>query len=237
MNNDKIINLDKIKIIGFDADDTLWINELYYKEIEQEFCELLSAYLPAHELSEALYRTEIQNLELYGYGAKGFLLSLIETAISVSNGHVPTATIGKIISNVKRLLNREIEILDGVEEILPQLQKRYHLIIATKGDLLDQERKLKKSRLLPFFHHIEIMSDKQEADYQKLIKNLNILPDEFLMVGNSLKSDIFPVLAIGGKAVYIPYHTTWQHEKIEDVSEFKYQTINKISDLLHLLPT
>ena len=224
-----------IKIIGFDADDTLWVNELYYKEIENEFCQLMAVYLPPKELSEALYTTEIQNLEWYGYGAKGFLLSLIETAIRISNGNVPATSIEKIISTGKKLLNREIEILDGVEGLLPQLQKQYHLIIVTKGDLLDQERKLKKSGLLPFFHHIEIMSDKQEADYQKLIKNLGILPEEFLMVGNSLKSDIFPVLAIGGKAVYVPYHTTWQHEAIEKIPGFEYPTLEKISDLIHLL--
>ncbi len=228
--------MSEIKIIGFDADDTLWVNELYYKEIEKEFCDLMADYLPPEELSEALFKTEIQNLEWYGYGAKGFLLSLIETAISISKGTVPIASIEKIISTVKILLNREIEILDGVEGLLPQLQKQYHLIIVTKGDLLDQERKLKKSGLMPYFHHIEIMSDKQEADYQKLLKNLGILPEEFLMVGNSLKSDIFPVLAIGGKAVYVPYHTTWQHETIEEVPGFEYQTIEKISDLIHLLP-
>ena len=227
--------MSEIKIIGFDADDTLWVNELYYKEIEKEFCELMSDYLPPEELSEALFTTEIQNLELYGYGAKGFVLSLIETAISISNGNVSIATITKIISTGKALLNREIEILDGVKELLPQLKQQYHLIIATKGDLLDQERKLKKSGLLPFFHHIEIMSDKQESDYQKLIKNLGILPEEFLMVGNSLKSDILPVLAIGGKAVYVPYHTTWQHETIDDVPGFEYQTVEKISDLIFLL--
>ena len=227
--------MSEIKIIGFDADDTLWVNELYYKEIEKEFCELMAEYLPPNEVSEALFKTETQNLEWYGYGAKGFLLSLIETALVISRGDVPVATIEKIISNGKTLLYREIELLDGVERLLPQLQKQYHLIIATKGDLLDQERKLKKSGLLPFFHHIEIMSDKQEADYQKLIKNLGIMPEEFLMVGNSLKSDIFPVLAIGGKAVYIPYHTTWQHEKTEEITGFDYQTIEKISDLIHLL--
>jgi putative hydrolase of the HAD superfamily len=225
-----------IKIIGFDADDTLWVNELYYKEAEKEFYALMADYLPVKEATDALFETEIQNLEWYGYGAKGFLLSQIETAIRISGGNVPVSTIEKIIRSGKNLLDRQIELLDGVEWLLPQLQKRYHLIIATKGDLLDQERKLKKSGLLPFFHHIEIMSDKQEADYKKLITNLGIRSEEFLMVGNSLKSDIFPVLAIGGKAVYVPYHLNWQYETTEESTGFDYQTIGQISDLVHLLP-
>lgn len=228
--------MDKIKIIGFDADDTLWVNELHYKQIEKEFAGLMAAYLPPKEVSDALLKTEIQNLELYGYGAKGFLLSLIETAIRISDGNVPISHIEEIISKVKSLLNQDVEIFNGVETTLLRLQKKFPLIIATKGDLLDQERKLQKSGLIHLFHHIEIMSDKREADYQKLIRNLEIKPEEFLMVGNSLKSDILPVLAIGGKAVYIPYHTSWQYETTEEIPSLEYQTIEKISDLIDLLP-
>ena len=228
-------NLNEIKVIGFDADDTLWVNELHYKEIEHAFCDLMEPYMLPEEVLKALLKTEIENLDLYGYGAKGFLLSLIETSIRISHGKVPVASIEKLLILVKTLLGHEIELLDGVEELLRQLQKDYRLIIATKGDLLDQERKLKKSGLLPLFQHIEIMSDKREADYRKLINNLGISPAEFLMVGNSLKSDIFPVLAIGGKAVYVPYHTSWQYETIEEVPGYEYQTIEKISDLFPLL--
>lgn len=225
----------EIKVIGFDADDTLWVNEPHYKKVEADFCYLMADYLPPKEVLDVLLKTEIQNLELYGYGAKGFSLSLIETAIKISNGQVSASTIETIIDKVKSLLANEIELLDGVESLLHNLQTKYQLIIATKGDLLDQERKLKKSGLLPLFNHIEIMSDKKESDYLRLIQNRGITSGEFLMVGNSLKSDIFPVLAIGGKAVYVPYHTAWQFEKTEEVTGFNYQTIEKISDLLILL--
>jgi putative hydrolase of the HAD superfamily len=132
------------------------------------------------------------------------------------------------------LINRDIELLDGIEQLLPQLQGKYRLIVATKGDLLDQERKLRKSGLLPYFHHIEIMSDKQEVDYQRLLNRLDISPEQFLMVGNSLKSDILPVLSIGGKGVYVPFHTTWQHEVLHDTAG-NYHQIEQIGELLTIL--
>ncbi|SDC68942.1 HAD family hydrolase [Williamwhitmania taraxaci] len=226
--------MDKIKVIGFDADDTLWVNEPYYQELEQELCLLMADYLPAADVSKQLFRTEMGNMELYGYGAKAFILSVIETAIKVSNGIVPAAVIQEIVDLGKELIRRDIELLDGIDKILPQLQDKYRLIVATKGDLLDQERKLRKSGLLPFFHHIEIMSDKQEADYKKLLSRLDIAPEEFLMVGNSLKSDILPVVALGGQGVYVPFHTTWQHESVTETGK-NYHQIEHISELLNIL--
>ena len=208
-----------VKVIAFDADDTLWVNEPYFQETEHKFCSLLEDYLPHHTLSQELFRTEMQNLALYGYGVKGFMLSMIETAIRVSDHTVPQRIIEQIVGLGKELLGRPIELLDGMETALQELKKKYRLVLATKGDLLDQERKLKKSGLEHYFHHIEIMSDKQEADYRKLIRHLDIDPAEFLMIGNSLKSDCLPVLAIGGHAIHIPYHTTWAHEKMEQVIE------------------
>jgi putative hydrolase of the HAD superfamily len=204
-----------IKVIAFDADDTLWVNEPYFKEIEEKFCDLLEDYLPRHTLVKELFKTEIDNLSLYGYGVKGFMLSMIETALKVTNNTLNIEVIEKAIGFGKELLQKDIELLDGVEDVLKALKGKYRLVVATKGDLLDQERKLKKSGLEHYFHHIEIMSDKQEADYQKLIKHLDIKPSEFLMMGNSLKSDVLPVLAIGGHAIHIPYHTTWAHETVE----------------------
>lgn len=211
-----------LKVIAFDADDTLWVNEPYFRETEDKFCSLLEDYLPHHTVSQELFKTEMQNIALYGYGVKGFMLSMVETALRISNNTVNLATIEKIIQYGKELLEKPIELLDGMEEALELLKKKYRLVVATKGDLLDQERKLKKSGLEHYFHHIEIMSDKQEADYNKLIRHLDIKPEEFLMIGNSIKSDALPVLAIGGHAVHIPYHTTWAHEKVE-------QTINHIN--------
>jgi len=226
----------EIKVIAFDADDTLWVNEPYFKEIEEKFCDLLEDYLPRHSLAKELFLTEIQNLTLYGYGVKGFMLSMIETALRVTNNTLNIEVIAKALEYGKELLEKPIEMLEGVEDVLKALKGKYRLVVATKGDLLDQERKLKKSGLEHYFHHIEIMSDKKEADYKKLIKHLDIQPSEFLMMGNSLKSDVLPVLEIGGHAIHIPYHTTWAHETIEHKVEHpNFKHVHQISDVLALL--
>ena len=225
-----------LKVIAFDADDTLWINEPYFQETENKFCALLEDYMPHHNVAKELFKTEIDNLSLYGYGVKGFMLSMVETALRVSNNTVSTDTIEKAIQYGKELLAKPIELLNGVEEILSELKNNFRLVVATKGDLLDQERKLKKSGLEHYFHHIEIMSDKQEADYLKLIKHLDIKPEEFLMIGNSLKSDVMPVLAVGGHAIHIPYHTTWAHEKTEQTIEHKnFRQVMTIKEILSFL--
>lgn len=224
-----------IKVIAFDADDTLWINEPYFQETERRFCELLEDYLPQHTVARELLQTEIANLRLYGYGVKSFMLSMIETAITISEGTIGLSVIEKIIAEGKAMLDHPIELLDGIETLLSQLKGRYRLVVATKGDLLDQERKLKKSGLAPFFHHIEIMSDKQEADYLKLLRHLDIQPDEFMMIGNSLKSDVLPVLNIGGHGCHVPYHTTWEHEKIDiQVEHPNFRRVEKVSEILEI---
>lgn len=225
-----------VKVIAFDADDTLWVNEPYFRKTEEEFCELLGEYLQRHSLERELFKTEIENLALYGYGVKGFMLSMIETAIKVSDKTISLEHIEKILDLGKNLLNEPIDILDGVEQVLDALKGKYKLVVATKGDLLDQERKLKKSGLSHYFHHIEIMSEKDEANYHKLIKHLDILPEELLMIGNSLKSDILPVLKIGGYAIHVPYHITWAHETIEHtVEDEKFTSVEQIRDVLALL--
>lgn len=225
-----------IKVIAFDADDTLWINEPYFQEIEQQFCALLEDYLPKHTLAKELFKTEIQNLPLYGYGVKGFILSMIETGLRISDNTLNIAVINRVIDLGKVLLEKPIEILEGVEEVLEALKGKYRLVVATKGDLLDQERKLKKSGLEHYFHHIEIMSDKKEGDYRKLIKRLDIQPSEFLMLGNSLKSDVMPVLAIGGHGIHVPYHTTWEHEQVEhNVEHENFSQVHTIGEILPML--
>ena len=211
--------MTKISVIAFDADDTLWINEPYFQEVERKFCALLEDYLPAHAVSKELYAVEMQNLPMYGYGIKAFMLSMIETVLKVTNNTANPQLLQKAIEYGQEMLNKPIELLDGVEETLRTLKGKYRLVVATKGDLLDQERKLKKSGLEHYFHHIEIMSDKKESDYLKLLRHLDCRPDEFLMIGNSLKSDVLPVIAIGGFAAHVPYHTTWEHEKIEHTIE------------------
>jgi putative hydrolase of the HAD superfamily len=226
----------KLKVIAFDADDTLFVNEPYFQETEQKFCALMSDYLSHQGLSQELFKTEIENLDLYGYGIKGYILSMIEAALRISNNTISIEIVEKIIELGKELLQKPIELLDGVEDTLKALQGKYKLVVATKGDLKDQQSKLHRSGLGPYFHHIEVMADKQEINYQKLLKRLEIEPQEFFMIGNSLKSDVLPVLAIGGHAVHIPFHTTWEHEKISHkVAHPNFKTLEKITDVLKLL--
>ena len=226
-----------IKVIAFDADDTLWVNEPYFQETEERFCELLAPYLSRHTLSQELFKTEIANLRLYGYGIKGYILSMIEAALKISNNTISNEAIEKIIQYGKELLEKPIELIDGVEETLEALKGKYKLVVATKGDLLDQRRKLHNSGLGKYFHHIEVMSDKQETDYNDLVKRLDISPTEFLMIGNSLKSDVLPVLGIGGHAVHIPFHTTWAHERIDHkVEHVNFRDFEKIAEVLSLFP-
>lgn len=225
-----------IKVIAFDADDTLWVNEPYFRETEEKFCALLEDYMPLHSIQQELFKTEMQNLALYGYGIKGFMLSMVETALRVSNNTVSNVVMDKVLGFGKDLLGRPIELLEDIESVLHALKPHYRLVVATKGDLLDQERKLKKSGLESYFHHIEIMSDKQVADYEKLIRHLDITPDEFMMIGNSLKSDVLPVLQLGGHAVHIPYHITWDHEKIDHHIEHEnFRQMEHAGQLLRLL--
>lgn len=225
-----------IKVIAFDADDTLWINEPYFQETERKFCALLEDYLPHHSISQELFKTEMQNLSLYGYGVKGFMLSMVETAIRITDKALPGHIVEKAIGYGKELLDKPIEMLDGVEAVLQSLAKKYKLVVATKGDLLDQERKLKKSGIEHYFHHTEIMSDKKETDYLKLIRHLDIQPAQFMMIGNSIKSDVLPVLAIGGHGIHVPYHTTWAHEEVElNIDHPNFKHINSITEILTFL--
>jgi len=225
-----------IKVIAFDADDTLWVNEPYFQAAEKKFCALLADYLPAEAAAKELFRTEMENLAAYGYGVKGFMLSMTETALRVSGGRCGGSVIERTIQLGKELLEKPIELLPGVEEVLKTLKNRFRLVAATKGDLLDQERKLKRSGIERYFHHIEIMSDKREEDYRELIKHLDIRSSQFLMLGNSVKSDILPVLAAGGHAVHIPYHTVWAHEHSEQKVEHRnFRRVDRITDVLPML--
>ncbi|KIO75873.1 HAD family hydrolase [Pedobacter lusitanus] len=227
---------NQIQVIAFDADDTLWVNEPYFQETEQAFCHLLGEYMPSDELSKELFKTEMSNLSLYGYGVKGFMLCMIETLSRISDGKASMAMVDKIMELGQTLLLQPVILLDGVEKVLKHLKKDFRLVVATKGDLLDQERKLKKSGLQNYFHHIEIMSDKQTGDYQKLIKHLDCRPENFLMLGNSVKSDILPVLELGGYAAHIPFHTTWAHEQVTDNLEHpNFMPLNTMTEIIRIL--
>jgi len=225
-----------IKVISFDADDTLWVNETYFREAEGKFAKLLSKYETENKIDQELFKTEIKNLSLYGYGIKGFVLSMVESALELSNNKIPQDKIEAILNIGKEMLDKPIELLEGVEEVLQSLQGKYKLILATKGDLLDQERKLEKSNLLQYFHHIEVMSDKKPKDYKKLIKHLDIKPSELLMIGNSLKSDVLPLVKIGASAIHVPFHTTWAHEEVanDQESTTDYKTVINIKEVLTL---
>jgi putative hydrolase of the HAD superfamily len=228
--------LEPIKIIAFDADDTLWVNEPYFRDVENKFCTLLKEHMPKEKVSQELLKTEMRNLSLYGYGVKGFILSMIETVIRICDNKADNKLISNAIELGKELLQKPIELLDGVEAVLASLNGDYKLVLATKGDLLDQERKLLKSGLEKHFHHIEVMSDKKKEDYVKLLKHLECKPENFLMIGNSLKSDILPVLELGSYAIHVPYHTTWIHENIEvKIDNPKFFKITKISEVIEII--
>lgn len=226
-----------IKVIAFDADDTLWDNESFFQEIERYYTELLSKYGDAEKISAELFRTEMDNLEHYGYGVKGFTLSMLETALRISKREVPADILEMIILWGKLLLDMRIEVLPDVVETLKALKERdrYRLVVATKGDLLDQQRKLKRSGLSDYFDHVEIMSDKTEKEYIKLMKTLQVSPKEFLMVGNSLKSDIQPVLATGGYAVHVPFEVMWQHEVAESFEHPRLMQVKSLKLLTEML--
>ena len=226
-----------IKVIGFDADDTLWVNETYFRDAELEFGQLMQPYETINQIDQELFKIEIENLPIYGYGIKGFILSMLETALKLSNNQVSHKNMQAILEIGKTMLNKPVELLEGVEQVLKTLSKPHRLIMATKGDLLDQERKLEKSGLIKYFHHIEVLSDKKADNYSKLLNHLDIRPEEFLMIGNSLKSDILPLVNIGAHAIHIPFHTTWQHEEVHhhDLKNKKYRTLDKISDIFAIL--
>lgn len=201
-------------VIAFDADDTLWHNETLFTVTQDSYRELLTPYLQRPWTGEELYATELRNLQHFGYGIKGFTLSMIETAIELTGGQVPARIVQQIIDLGKAMLSAPVELLDHVAEVIPALAEPHRLLLITKGDLFDQEAKIARSGLADYFRQIEIVSDKTTAIYRALLAKHGVAPERFLMVGNSLRSDILPVLALGARAVYIPYHVTWAHEQV-----------------------
>jgi putative hydrolase of the HAD superfamily len=209
-----------IDIIAFDADDTLWHNEIYYARTEAALADLLAPYNQKEAAMDALFETEVANLHLYGYGIKSFALSMIETAIRLTGGQIQGREIQNIIDLVHGMLEAPVELLDGVDRVVSELASRCTLWLVTKGDLRDQQVKLEKSGLTSAFTTIEVLREKSPAIYQHMLDRHSADPHRFLMVGNSLRSDILPVLEIGGHAIHIPYHTTWAHEQVPVPQEF-----------------
>lgn len=226
-----------IELVGIDGDDTLWRNEDYFTVTQDRFAELLGPYLPSGiDVQHALETNERRNLEVFGYGAKGFTLSLIETAIELTDGRVPATAIHDLLEAGRWILTHPVELLDGVADAVAELiAAGRRLVIVTKGDLMHQEQKVAGSGLADLFDAVEIVSEKDETTYRRLLERAHVSPDRFLMVGNSVRSDVLPVLAIGGQAVHIPYHTTWAHEHADH--DGSVPTLSSIRDLPAWLDT
>ncbi|GAB2599088.1 HAD family hydrolase [Spirosoma areae] len=225
-----------MKLIAFDADDTLWVNEPNFVDVKQKLCELLAHYIDEETLSQRFYDAQIRNLHLFGYGAKSFILSMIETAIELTNGAITGAEIQQIIDVSRKLLDFPIDVLDGIPEVLETLSKHFELMVLTKGDLFDQESKIARSGLGHYFKHVEIVSEKNEQAYQRVLQKYGVQPADFLMIGNSLKSDVLPVIQIGARAIHIPYEITWVHERVDDeqLTGKSFTTLSSARELLNV---
>jgi putative hydrolase of the HAD superfamily len=224
-------DLARVRAIGLDADDTLWHNESLYSGTQEKFRALLTRYTPAEVVDQSLYATEMRNLQHFGYGIKGFTLSMIETAIELTGGQIRGHEIQQIIEMAKGMLQAPVDLLPDVQEVVARLAEEYSLLLITKGDLFDQESKVARSGLADYFDHVEVVSDKRPANYRSVLDKRGLKAAEFLMVGNSLRSDVLPVLELGGYAVYIPYAITWQHEVVEEPAGLGYFQLPAIREL------
>lgn len=229
--------MPKYKVIAFDADDTLWVNEPYFRQAEDQFAKLLSQYETENKIHQELYKVITGNIPLYGYGVKSCILSMIQCATELSNNQLSAKVTQEILAIGKKMLTQPIELLPNIKEVLTYLSNKYTLIVLTKGDLLDQEKKLEHSGLLQYFHHVEVMSEKNKKGYKRILKHLDVLPKDFLMIGNSLKSDILPVLKIGANAIHIPFHSIWKFETVskESLNNQDYITLNSAKKLMRIL--
>jgi putative hydrolase of the HAD superfamily len=226
-----------IEIIGFDADDTLWHNETLYSQAKDQLQELLAQYGNPEQLRQRLDEIEELNVRHYGYGIKSFALSMVEAAIEISNGQIEAPRLSRILDIVKEMLSAEVKPLGAVEPTLAVLAQEYMLMLITKGDFFEQQRKIERSGLAKYFRHIEIVVDKTPETYRGVLAKYHLEPNKFLMVGNSLRSDILPVLAIGGQAVYVPYESTWAHENVDETAQAdtKYNEIEHLGQLPELI--
>jgi putative hydrolase of the HAD superfamily len=227
-----------ISTLGLDADDTLWHSESHFAVTEQRFGELVSPWIDGEAAATRLLDTERANLEVFGYGVKGFTLSMVETAIEASGGQIPSSALQQIIGWGKEMLSHPVELLPGVEETIDRLGRDYRLVLITKGDLFHQESKIAESGLAERFEHIEILSEKSPAQYRTVLDRHGVTPPEFVMVGNSLRSDVLPVIEIGGEGVHIPYGITWGHEQVDrSTVEASWHHLDDITELPDLLGT
>lgn len=227
----------RFDIVAFDADDTLWINEPRYLDAEAKLRHVLSAYALSDEISLYLHQTEIRNLGVFGYGVKGYIISMLETALEISGKRVTGTEIAEILKIGKNMLEAPVQLFDHVEATLEQLSKTKDLMMITKGDLVEQEDRIQRSGLAKYFRYIEIVSEKTETTYQNILQKYQVRPEQFIMVGNSLRSDILPVVALGALAIYIHYENTWQHEHVHphEAGHAAYEQIDHIGLLPELI--
>ena len=218
-------------IICFDADDTLWDNQSLYDSVEEQWLEVMKPYGTPQYLHDELFKVEKKNMPTMGYGTKAFCLSLIETALKLSDQTIPASELQRIYDFSTWLLSMPATPFDGVHDTLSQLANDYTLICLTKGDLLDQENKLRRSGLMPFFTHVEIVSEKTESTYTNLCQRFGTTPTLLVMVGNSFKSDIDPVLRIGGFGLHIPFKRMWAYEHVEEYEHHRLQTLHSIIEV------
>ncbi|HEY1456747.1 MAG TPA: HAD family hydrolase [Candidatus Dormibacteraeota bacterium] len=226
-----------VRVVGFDGDDTLWHNETRFKLTQGEFRDLIRRHEPDADAEGHLAATEMKNLAVYGYGVKSFTLSMVETAIQLTEGRIPARDLDVILGWGKRMLNEPTELLDGVDIVLRALSPRYELLLITKGDLFDQEGKFARSGLAELFSGVEILSEKNVEAYRRILARRGIQPDEFVMVGNSLRSDIAPAVELGARAVHVPYHVTWHHEVVpeDSIAPEGWRRAGSISELPSIL--
>ena len=201
-----------IGLVGFDADDTLWRSQDYFDAAQADFERIVATYVDLDDVAHRLYAVEKRNLALFGYGVKGMVLSMVEAAVEITEERISAGDLHRIVGLGKDLLRHPVEVLDGVRAAVEEIAADYPVVLITKGDLFHQEAKVRESGMAHLFRRIEIVSEKDAATYTRLFEEFDIAPHRFLMVGNSLRSDIAPVLELGGWGVHVPYHTTWAHE-------------------------
>jgi putative hydrolase of the HAD superfamily len=223
------------EVIAFDADDTLWENEIFYTQAKEWLGKLLAGYVDAQVLDNALEETEMRNIHHFGYGIKSFTLSMVETAIRITQCRVRTEEVLQIVEHSKEMLQKDPQHFERVAETLEELSKDYDLMLITKGDLFEQENKIARSALRSYFKIIEVVGSKTTETYHSILLKYGVQPERFLMVGNSLLSDILPVLEVGGQAVYVPYENTWAHENAVEQGEASYYTVEHLGELPELL--
>jgi putative hydrolase of the HAD superfamily len=226
-----------IRVLGFDGDDTLWHSETHFDVTQTAFRDLLRRHVPDADIDRRLAEMEMKNLSVYGYGVKSFTLSMLETAIELTKARIPASDLEVILGWGKKMLLEPTKLLDGVEATLRDLSQRYDLLLITKGDLFDQESKLARSGLGELFLGVDVVSEKDKETYRRIFERRAIPPQEFVMVGNSLRSDVVPVVELGARAVHIPYHVTWHHEHVpeESLPKSGWHRLESISELPALL--